>query len=96
MSESSNYRSTPIPPMPAAHASCEACPVHNAANLLKLGVDMTNWDFVVALAGNPNVGKGKEAFVRDRRQLAGHALYRIGVHRIEAARRLFAAGYEPG
>lgn len=57
MSESSNYRPTPIPPIPAAHASCEACPVHNAANLLKLGVDMTNWDFVVALAGNPNVGK---------------------------------------
>jgi Fe2+ transport system protein B len=36
---------------------CKTCPVHNAANLLKLGVDMGNWDFVVALAGNPNVGK---------------------------------------
>jgi ferrous iron transport protein B len=36
---------------------CETCPVHNAANLLKLGVDMGDWDFVVALAGNPNVGK---------------------------------------
>jgi ferrous iron transport protein B len=31
--------------------------VHNAANLLKLGVDMQDWDYVVALAGNPNVGK---------------------------------------
>lgn len=37
--------------------SCEACPAHNAANLLKLGIDMTNWDYVVALAGNPNTGK---------------------------------------
>jgi Fe2+ transport system protein B len=38
-------------------SQCQTCPVHNAANLLKLGVDMENWDFAVALAGNPNVGK---------------------------------------
>lgn len=38
-------------------AGCESCPVHNAANLLKLGVDMSDWDFVVALSGNPNTGK---------------------------------------
>ena len=38
-------------------APCATCPVHNAANLKRLGVDMENWDFVVALAGNPNVGK---------------------------------------
>lgn len=38
-------------------SACETCPVHNAANLLKLGVDMGDWDFVVALAGNPNTGK---------------------------------------
>ena len=31
--------------------------MHNAARLKKLGVDMTNWDYVVALAGNPNTGK---------------------------------------
>ncbi|MGB2896065.1 MAG: FeoB small GTPase domain-containing protein [Anaerolineales bacterium] len=36
---------------------CASCPVHNAANLLKLGVDMQDWDYVVALAGNPNTGK---------------------------------------
>jgi ferrous iron transport protein B len=36
---------------------CESCPAHHAANLLKLGVDMQEWDFVVALAGNPNTGK---------------------------------------
>jgi ferrous iron transport protein B len=41
---------------PSATA-CQTCPVHNAANLLKLGVNMQNWDFVVALAGNPNTGK---------------------------------------
>lgn len=38
-------------------AGCEACPIHHAANLKKLGVDMEEWDFVVALAGNPNTGK---------------------------------------
>ena len=38
-------------------ASCETCPAHNVANLLKMGVDMADWDYVVALAGNPNTGK---------------------------------------
>ncbi len=42
---------------PPASASCATCPVHNLMNLQKLGVDMTDWDFVVALAGNPNTGK---------------------------------------
>ena len=36
-----------------SQVDCESCPVHHAANLKKLGVDMENWDFVVALAGNP-------------------------------------------
>lgn len=40
-----------------ASAACESCPAHHAANLRKLGVDMENWDYVVALAGNPNTGK---------------------------------------
>ena len=40
-----------------SQAGCVTCPVHNAANLLKLGVNMEEWDFVVALSGNPNVGK---------------------------------------
>ncbi len=57
MNQTTNNGAGRLPVVPAAHASCETCPVHNAANLLKLGVDMTNWDFVVALAGNPNVGK---------------------------------------
>ncbi len=46
-----------IEPLPAISAGCTTCPVHNAANLRKLGIDMTGTDFVVALAGNPNVGK---------------------------------------
>jgi ferrous iron transport protein B len=43
--------------VPEVREACAACPVHHAANLKKLGVDMTQWDFVVALAGNPNTGK---------------------------------------
>ena len=46
-----------IEPLPAVSAACTTCAVHNAANLRSLGVDMAEWDFVVALAGNPNVGK---------------------------------------
>jgi len=44
-------RTEPVAP------GCAACPVHHAQNLRKLGVTMDNWDFVVALAGNPNTGK---------------------------------------
>ena len=36
---------------------CENCPVHHEGNLIKLGVNMASWDYVVALAGNPNTGK---------------------------------------
>ena len=42
---------------PPLKVSCETCPVHHAGNLIKLGIDMTDWDYVVALAGNPNTGK---------------------------------------
>lgn len=38
-------------------SACETCPMHNAGNLMRLGVDMTDWDYVIALAGNPNTGK---------------------------------------
>lgn len=37
--------------------NCANCPVHNMGNLKKLGIDMSRFDFVVALAGNPNTGK---------------------------------------
>ena len=43
--------------MTSAVPACEACPAHSLANLVKLGVDMDNWDYVIALAGNPNTGK---------------------------------------
>jgi Fe2+ transport system protein B len=38
-------------------SACEACPQFNAEGLKKLGVNTTDFDFVVALAGNPNTGK---------------------------------------
>lgn len=47
----------PIPLSSAHGGGCNGCAVHNAGALLKLGVDMQNWDYVVALAGNPNTGK---------------------------------------
>ncbi len=36
---------------------CAACPSHHEGNLTRLGLNMSNWDYVVALAGNPNTGK---------------------------------------
>ncbi len=40
-----------------AETKCDDCPVHHLGNLTKLGINMTQFDFVVALAGNPNTGK---------------------------------------
>ncbi len=37
--------------------NCENCPVHHKANLIKLGLNLQNVDYVIALAGNPNTGK---------------------------------------
>ena len=42
---------------PTSNSACATCPAHNLANLKKLGVDMSDWDYVVALTGNPNTGK---------------------------------------
>jgi ferrous iron transport protein B len=42
---------------PDAPGGCANCPLHNAAGLQKLGVNMAGHDYVVALAGNPNTGK---------------------------------------
>lgn len=36
---------------------CDSCPVNPNARLVRKGTDAANADFVVALAGNPNVGK---------------------------------------
>lgn len=38
-------------------SACEGCPQFNAKGLKKLGIDTEDFDFVVALAGNPNTGK---------------------------------------
>ncbi len=37
--------------------SCQACPAHNAVQLVRMGVHVGSSEFVVALAGNPNTGK---------------------------------------
>jgi ferrous iron transport protein B len=36
---------------------CENCPAHNKANLVKLGLDLEDVDYVITMAGNPNTGK---------------------------------------
>ncbi len=38
-------------------SACETCEYFNAEGLKKLGINTRNFDFVVALAGNPNTGK---------------------------------------
>jgi ferrous iron transport protein B len=47
----SNMNSNDLP------AACQSCAVHSTANLSKLGLDMAAWDYIIALAGNPNTGK---------------------------------------
>ncbi len=48
---------TPVLPKPDAlsSAGCATCPMNR--HLARLGVNVDNWDYVVALAGNPNTGK---------------------------------------
>ncbi|MEW6653460.1 MAG: FeoB small GTPase domain-containing protein, partial [Bacteroidota bacterium] len=41
----------------SSNSNCVNCPAHNSANLIRLGIDMSNFDYVAALAGNPNTGK---------------------------------------
>ena len=44
--------------MPAEPTSaCHSCPAYSPSALRRLGVDISNADYVVALAGNPNTGK---------------------------------------
>jgi len=43
--------------MNPSNQNCETCPVHNTANLVKLGVEMDGYNYIIALAGNPNTGK---------------------------------------
>jgi GTPase len=44
-------------PQSTTHAACASCAVYRSASLKKLGVNMEDCDFMVALAGNPNTGK---------------------------------------
>jgi ferrous iron transport protein B len=37
--------------------ACRTCPAHDAAQLVRLGIDMADCNYVVAIAGNPNTGK---------------------------------------
>ena len=37
--------------------NCANCPVHNTANLIKLGIKLDEVDYVITMAGNPNTGK---------------------------------------
>lgn len=39
---------------PAGH-HCESCALHE--HLVRMGIDVDKWDYVAALAGNPNTGK---------------------------------------
>ena len=41
----------------ATTSACEGCDLNQASNLKKLGINIDNNDYVVALAGNPNTGK---------------------------------------
>lgn len=41
----------------ARTSGCDACPANHANRLLRFGVSMDEWDYVVALTGNPNTGK---------------------------------------
>jgi ferrous iron transport protein B len=40
-----------------ASNNCETCAVHNKANLIRLGLNLDEVDFVITMAGNPNTGK---------------------------------------
>ncbi len=37
--------------------TCQACPAHNAVQLVRMGLHVESTQYVVALAGNPNTGK---------------------------------------
>jgi ferrous iron transport protein B len=55
MTTNTERQTTILQPVPGS--ACATCPAHNANALLRLGVDMSDYDYVVALAGNPNTGK---------------------------------------
>ena len=48
---------TDSPSTPGAGSACETCPSFRSGNLQRLGLSIGKWDYLVALAGNPNTGK---------------------------------------
>ncbi len=48
---------TPAPPATHAGDACASCALSRTAQLVKRGISLGSWDYVVALAGNPNTGK---------------------------------------
>lgn len=57
MNASSEITTHPSETSPAPSETCASCSVYRAANLKRLGVNMAQWDYMIALAGNPNTGK---------------------------------------
>lgn len=53
----------PVPARPQAPSAgpapgpCTSCALYNSANLKKLGIEPGSYDYVAAVAGNPNTGK---------------------------------------
>jgi len=47
----------PVLPSGASTPGCRGCSANRTANLVQLGVSVGSWDYLVALAGNPNTGK---------------------------------------
>ncbi len=46
-----------IPQSTSDKSGCEGCPAYREGNLKRLGINVSDSDYVVAIAGNPNVGK---------------------------------------
>ena len=95
-----------LPPPPAPGAECSA---YRRANLVQLGVPPGDWDYLVALAGNPNTGKSTVFnALTGLRQHTGNwpgktvtraegvfAYAASGIQLGGPARHLFAAGRSP-
>ena len=44
-----------VQPTPPPGHDCDSCAMHE--HLVQMGISLDKWDYVIALAGNPNVGK---------------------------------------
>ena len=47
----------PAPATAPVAAGCAGCSAHRTESLVRLGLQPDKWDYLVALAGNPNTGK---------------------------------------